>query len=203
MDTGDSWEGRASLSSFAPLRIRAPKAHISEEELEAQLDFIMCDSAAASAVGRGAVVLDNEWVRAQGIGGVATAQQFRERVRADMTRLRQHQLDEARPQIVAHVLAERLAVDIPEDVVDAAVDEARCSFEAALSSSGMTVEGYLVEQGLSPAQLVERQRADVVEQMRRGIALDLVAEHLGFDEPKREQRRLHALQWAVSTVVWE
>lgn len=99
------------------------------------------------------------------------------------TQLIQQKKDEAtneQPNLIADELVARLNEEVPQELLDAGYEAFMSNFDAMLQLEGTTREKFIEEQGVDPKTFEEQERAEAALGVRRGLALDAMARHLGI-----------------------
>ena len=123
--------------------------------------------------------LDDEWV--SDFTDFDSVGELRDQVLEDLERER---LDSLRSQlrgVLLTELAEEMALDIPEAVVDASAVRLYEDFRARLDEQGSTVEDYLGATGQDIEAVFGRFRDQATAQIQVRVLLDSVAEHTGIE----------------------
>ena len=158
-------------------------------EFEAPLRIAVGDLPEGTVIGVRVVVeevrekllpdLDDEW--ASDFTDFDSVSELRERVYED---LEGERLDSLRSQLrgtLLTMLAEEMALDIPEAVVDASAVRLYEDFRARLDEQGSTVEEYLEATGQDIEGVFGRFRDQATAQIQVRALLDSVAQHAGIE----------------------
>ena len=123
--------------------------------------------------------LTDEWVQTK--IGVETIAELRDELRQEIVSQQEAVFPRLKESRALAALAERLEGEIPENLVEEAEANLLQDFFNQLQRSGMTLDMYLQQQGITSAQF----RDDVKEQARditkQDLALDAFAAHEGFE----------------------
>lgn len=180
-----------ALSSYEPVEVQVPKSVVSQEEVDAQLDYVA--QGAAKKEGDELIVpeITDAWVQ-ENIKGCSTVAEFRERLERDMLTMKKREIEQYRSFMAASKLAERLDVEIDDEVYELALKETKQAFEAQLLQQGLKEEEFLKRQNLTKEQFEEMRGHQVREQLKQGLALDALAAHLGFVVTQEDRDRRFA-----------
>jgi len=169
-----------SISSFEPVHVTLVTPDVTHEDLERQEALIMQQAARDEGGRRVVPALTDAWVR-ENINGCSTVPEFEELLMADMRRQRDDERTTELDVRCAEALEERLTAEPDEEAYRRSAEEVEQAFENALAQMGHTVEEYLQQVGATAAQLTEMQARQGRAQLRQGLALDVLADHLGIE----------------------
>ncbi|MFQ5340697.1 MAG: trigger factor [Anaerolineae bacterium] len=118
--------------------------------------------------------LDDEL--AQTIGDFDTLEQLRERTREVLLSRAQIEADNEVAEGVLTRVLDLATIEYPGAALEDEIDDLIHDLEARLSNQGLTLDNYLVMQGLTQDQLREQQRADAERRLKRSVVLGEVVE---------------------------
>lgn len=160
-----------SLSDYGSVRAELPAHEVpSEADIDAQLfGYLMTfgkDSGATSLAD-----VDDAWVKAN-FGDVSSVEELRGIIRRDLEMREKERYGELAYRLCAEELVGRLQGDIPDDVLDAAVESSRESYDARLRAMGTTKTRYMRDNSIAEEEYEREMREDIAFQMKLNIALD-------------------------------
>lgn len=120
--------------------------------------------------------VDDEWVD-KNIFGAKTVDQFRDLVRAELTRALQANQRHYENYLSASKLAERFNSRIPDAVFEAANREQQLNFQNMLAQQGITKEQFLAQQGMDEQQFNMMNMMQIREQLRQQFSIDALIRH--------------------------
>lgn len=170
-----------ALSSYDPVTVHMPPMEVSPEELEQQISFILEQAATEKDGIRAVPTLTDAWVR-DNIHGCQTIPEFKERLLTDMKTMRTKEAEYELTSRCCEELAGRLEADITDEVYLLSCQEMERSFETNLIQQGHSLDGYLQQAGLSLERFEKSLASQSRSQLRQGLALDALADHLGIVE---------------------
>ncbi len=140
--------------------------------------------------------VDDQW--AADTTGFATAEEFRADVRARIDRAKHLQQGvEARDKVLESLLAQ-VEVPLPESVVASEADWRRRRTDEQLTSSGLTMEGYLEAESKTAEEFEAELSAGAADSVKAQLVLDAVAdaEELGITDAELSDQVVRRAQRA-------
>ncbi len=113
---------------------------------------------------------------AQTIGDFDTLEELRERTREVLLSRAQIEADNEVAEGVLTRVLDLATIEYPDAALEDEIDDLIHDLEARLSNQGLTMDNYLVMQGLTQDQLREQQRADAERRLKRSVVLGEVVE---------------------------
>lgn len=127
----------------------------------------------------------DEWV-AENIPGYKTVADLRAAIRNQLEiQLAQHR-EQHKHHLVATALAQRLVGRIPDDVFEKALKANELNFGEYLKQHDISKEDFLKKEGIGEHQFTMQNLMQTREMVAESLALDAMAEHLGFDVTDEE-----------------
>lgn len=123
--------------------------------------------------------LDDEL--AQTLGEFRTLEELRERTREVLTSRAQVEADNKLAEAVMTRVMDMATVEYPKAVLENEIDQLIADLEARLNDRGLTLDNYLVMEGLTRDQLREQQRPDAERRLKRGMVLSEVVKQEGIE----------------------
>lgn len=123
--------------------------------------------------------LDDEL--AQTIGDFETLEELRERTREVLLSRAQVEADNELAETVLEKVLELATVEYPAAALEDEIKNVVADLESRLRERGLTLDNYLVMQGLTQDQLRDEQRAQAELRLRRSIILTEVVEREGLE----------------------
>lgn len=122
--------------------------------------------------------LDDEL--AQTVGEFDTLEELRDRTREVLLSRAQIEADNELTETVLAQVVDLATVEYPAAAVEDEIDDLIADLETRLSNQGLTLDNYLLMQGLTQDQLRDQQRADAERRLKRGSVLGEVVEREGI-----------------------
>ena len=169
----------AHLSSYDPVELTIPKPEpVTEKDIDDELEYMARNFAEEDASGNAVIpAISDNWVRDH-FDDCDSLPQLRKRLKAAMTSERKQRREEIMRYGCANEIAERLECDIPDDAVKIIQAEARRAFEAELIRQGQDKKEFFESTGITEEQFHNINNNQVLGTIRRGLALDALADHL-------------------------
>jgi trigger factor len=123
---------------------------------------------------------------AQTVGEFDTLEELRERTREVLLSRAQIEADNEVAEKALTEVMELAAIEYPNAALEEEIDRVIADLEARLRDQGLTLNNYLVMQGLTQDQLREQQRADAERRLKRSIVLTEVVEREGIEVSEEE-----------------
>lgn len=174
------------LSDYGPVRISLPSApEVTDEDIEAQLFSFVVASAYKGSNIKSLADLDDAWVRDH-FEGMSTMEDLKASIREDLEKTSRMGLENYKLQCCNDALVARLEGEVPEDVVTAAMEASRSTYDDRLRASGMTKVQYLRQEKLTEEEYEQKIRADVAHCLSLNVVLDKLIEKQGLVVAKEE-----------------
>lgn len=123
---------------------------------------------------------------AQTVGEFDTLEELRDRTREVLLSRAQIEADNELAEAVLAQVLELATVEYPDAALQDEIDDLIAGLEARLKDQGLTLDNYLVMQGLTQDQLREQQRADAERRLKRGSVLGEVVQREGIQVSDEE-----------------
>ncbi len=130
--------------------------------------------------------LTDEWVQTK--IGVETIEELRDELRSEIASQKEQILPRLKEMRVLGALSDRLQGDVPENLVEEAEANLMQDFFNQLQRSGMTLDMYLNQQGITSAQFRDDIKAQALDIAKQDLALDAYAAHEGLEATDEEVR---------------
>lgn len=165
-----------TLKEFDNVRITMPaKPAMSEEDVEAQLfEYVISGGKHIQSIAD----LDDEWVKAN-FEGLNTLEDVKAAIKADYDQHITFEQSDIKFQACSKALIDRLEGEIKQEVIDHNVEATRAGNLERLAEMHLTLDQYLQEENLTPAEYDAKLVDEVVYQMKMNVALDIMADVLG------------------------
>lgn len=123
---------------------------------------------------------------AQTVGEFNTLEELRDRTREVLLSRAQIEADNELAETVLAQVLELATIEYPDAALQDEIDDLIAGLEARLKEQGLTLDNYLVMQGLTQDQLREQQRADAERRLKRGSVLGEVVQREGLEVSDEE-----------------
>ncbi len=114
--------------------------------------------------------------------GYDTVDELREAMKSEIENDKRTSLPGLKEDRLVTALAEHLTLEeVPENYVEQVFNETAQNFLSQLQAQGLTLDTFLQMRGIQPQDFINDLREQSAERARQSLALDALAEHLGFE----------------------
>lgn len=159
-----------TLSSYDPVQITITVPHVSEREVEAELN-----GALRSRGHAGEEAPSDKWV-AEHFEGIESLSALRDAIRAEQERMNQAYSEFSKASLCATELAKRLEQSIPAQLVQTASDSLIQGYQQYTQQQGLPLEAVLSGMGMSPEEFQAMLANQAIELATQEAALDAFAD---------------------------
>lgn len=159
-----------TLSSYDPVQITITVPHVSEREVEAELN-----GALRSRGHAGEDAPSDEWV-AEHFEGIESLSALRDAIRAEQEHMNQAYSEFSKASLCATELAKRLEQSIPAQLVQTASDSLIQGYQQYTQQQGLPLEAVLSGMGMSPEDFQAMLANQAIELATQEAALDAFAD---------------------------
>lgn len=159
-----------TLSSYDPVRITITVPHVSEREVEAELN-----GALRSRGHAGEDAPSDEWV-AEHFEGIESLSALRDAIRTEQEHMNQAYSEFSKASLCATELAKRLEQSVPAQLVQTASDSLIQGYQQYTQQQGLPLEAVLSGMGMSPEEFQAMLANQAIELATQEAALDAFAD---------------------------
>lgn len=159
-----------TLSSYDPVQITITVPHVSEREVEAELN-----GALRSRGHAGEDAPSDEWV-AEHFEGIESLSALRDAIRTEQEHMNQAYSEFSKASLCATELAKRLEQSVPAQLVQAASDSLIQGYQQYTQQQGLPLEAVLSGMGMSPEEFQAMLANQAIELATQEAALDAFAD---------------------------
>lgn len=159
-----------TLSSYDPVQITITVPHVSEREVEAELN-----GALRSRGHAGEEAPSDEWV-AEHFEGIESLSALRDAIRAEQEHMNQAYSEFSKASLCATELAKRLEQSVPAQLVQTASDSLIQGYQQYTQQQGLPLEAVLSGMGMSPEEFQAMLANQAIELATQEAALDAFAD---------------------------
>lgn len=159
-----------TLSSYDPVQVTITVPHISEREVEAELN-----GALRSRGHAGEDAPSDEWV-AEHFEGIESLSALRDAIRSEQERMNQAYSEFSKASLCATELAKRLEQSVPAQLVQMASDSLIQGYQQYTQQQGLPLEAVLSGMGMSPEDFQAMLANQAIELATQEAALDAFAD---------------------------
>ena len=159
-----------TLSSYDPVQITITVPHVSEREVEAELN-----GALRSRGHAGEDAPSDEWV-AEHFEGIESLSALRGAIRAEQEHMNQAYSEFSKASLCATELAKRLEQSVPAQLVQTASDSLIQGYQQYTQQQGLPLEAVLSGMGMSPEEFQAMLANQAIELATQEAALDAFAD---------------------------
>lgn len=169
-----------TLSSYDPVQITITVPHVSEREVEAELNGALRSRGHA---GEGAP--SDEWV-AEHFEGIESLSALRDAIRAEQEHMNQAYSEFSKASLCATELAKRLEQSVPAQLVQTASDSLIQGYQQYTQQQGLPLEAALSGMGMSPEDFQAMLANQAIELATQEAALDAFADEYAIAADESE-----------------
>ena len=159
-----------TLSSYDPVQITITVPHVSEREVEAELN-----GALRSRGHAGEDAPSDEWV-AEHFEGIESLSALRDAIRTEQEHMNQAYSEFSKASLCATELAKRLEQSVPAQLVQTASDSLIQGYQQYTQQQGLPLEAVLSGMGMSPEDFQAMLANQAIELATQEAALDAFAD---------------------------
>ena len=159
-----------TLSSYDPVQITITVPHVSEREVEAELN-----GALRSRGHEGEDAPSDEWV-AEHFEGIESLSALRDAIRTEQEHMNQAYSEFSKASLCATELAKRLEQSVPAQLVQTASDSLIQGYQQYTQQQGLPLEAVLSGMGMSPEEFQAMLANQAIELATQEAALDAFAD---------------------------
>ena len=159
-----------TLSSYDPVQITITVPHVSEREVEAELN-----GALRSRGHAGEDAPSDEWV-AEHFEGIESLSALRDAIRTEQEHMNQAYSEFSKASLCATELAKRLEQSVPAQLVQTASDSLIQGYQQYTQQQGLPLEAVLSGTGMSPEEFQAMLANQAIELATQEAALDAFAD---------------------------
>lgn len=159
-----------TLSSYDPVQITITVPHVSEREVEAELN-----GALRSRGHAGEDAPSDEWV-AEHFEGIESLSALRDAIRTEQEHMNQAYSEFSKASLCATELAKRLEQSVPAQLVQTASDSLIQGYQQYTQQQGLPLEAVLSGMGMSPEDFQAMLANQAIELASQEAALDAFAD---------------------------
>ena len=159
-----------TLSSYDPVQITITVPHVSEREVEAELN-----GALRSRGHAGEDAPSDKWV-AEHFEGIESLSALRDAIRAEQEHMNQAYSEFSKASLCATELAKRLEQSVPAQLVQTASDSLIQGYQQYTQQQGLPLEAVLSGMGMSPEEFQAMLANQAIELATQEAALDAFAD---------------------------
>ena len=159
-----------TLSSYDPVQITITVPHVSEREVEAELN-----GALRSRGHAGEDAPSDEWV-AEHFEGIESLSALRDAIRVEQEHMNQAYSEFSKASLCATELAKRLEQSVPAQLVQTASDSLIQGYQQYTQQQGLPLEAVLSGMGMSPEEFQAMLANQAIELATQEAALDAFAD---------------------------